>query len=301
VPFNIQVGRNLWARLRRPPAPVQKEQARLATGRAHRVAPLTLAVESVTVRYGGVTAVDNVSFSVTPGTVLGLIGPNGAGKTTMIDAITGLTPIARGRIAIEGQSIERLPAHRRACRGLARSFQSVELFDSLTLFDNIRVASQDHLPWRYLTDTVRPVTPALSDAALAAIDEFGLGPYLDRLPSDVPYSVRRLAGIARAIATGASILLLDEPAAGLDEHESAELASLVRRLADEWGASVLLVEHHVPMVLSVCDRVVVLNFGSLIATGDPDGVMREPEVMRAYLGDSPAAPLETRKSSESSG
>ena len=248
----------------------------------------TLEVRNVSVRFGGVTALDDFSLTVEPGQIVGLIGPNGAGKTTLIDAVTGFTR-GSGSVAIDGRDLGRASPRRRALAGLGRSFQSVELFDDLTVADNLRVASDDHRPWTYLTDLVHPGRTALNPAATVAIHEFDLDDVLDRRPSELPFARRRLVGIARAIAAGRGILLLDEPAAGLDELESRELGSLLRRLASQWKLAILLVEHDVELVLGVCDEVAVLEFGRKIAHGTPEEVRRDPAVVAAYLGEAEPA------------
>jgi sulfate-transporting ATPase len=241
-------------------------------------------VQGVTVRYGGVVAVDDVSFSVTPGTVLGLIGPNGAGKTSVIDAVTGFTR-ASGSVRLEGRDLMGLPPAKRARAGVSRSFQSLELFEDATVFDNLRAASDPRDKLSFVRDLVYPASPPLPSSVVAAIREFGLEGDLDRKVQDLPYAQRRLLAIARAIASQPSVLLLDEPAAGLGDVETAELAHLVRRLADDWGFAVLLIEHDMNFVMSVCDRLVVLDFGSQIAEGTPEEVRNNPVVVAAYLGE----------------
>jgi ABC-type branched-subunit amino acid transport system ATPase component/branched-subunit amino acid ABC-type transport system permease component len=250
-----------------------------------RVTPGSLTVQGLTVRFGAVVAVDDVSFSVRPGQIVGLIGPNGAGKTTVVDAITGYNHIAAGTITLQGRPLSGAPAHKRARGGLSRSFQNLELFEDLTVLENIRAASDPRDLAAYLTGLVKPGGGPLSAAATAAIREFGLEGDLHRRVSDLAYGRRRLVAIARAVASSPSVLLLDEPAAGLDEGESRELASLVRRLCDEWGLAILLIEHDMAFVMGVSDHVVVLDFGRKIAEGTPEQTQRDPAVLRAYLGD----------------
>ncbi|MPY94432.1 MAG: ATP-binding cassette domain-containing protein [Acidimicrobiia bacterium] len=251
-----------------------------------RVPARALQVVGLTVRYGGVVAVDTVSFAVTPGRVLGLIGPNGAGKTSVIDAVTGFTRAEAGSsVTLDGREILGLEAAKRARAGLSRSFQSLELFEDATVLDNLRAASDPRDRMSYLTDLVRPVTPPLPGQVVAAIGEFRLGGVLDRKVQDLPYGQRRLLAIARAVATRPSVLLLDEPAAGLGDMETAELGHLVRRLADDWGIAVLVVEHDMTFVMNVCDEIVVLDFGQRISAGTPEEVRRDPVVVSAYLGD----------------
>ena len=286
-----------------PPDPLARARIDQREERRHAVLPLpeverpvvpamTLDVEDVSVRFGGVAALKGVSLSLRPGEVTGLIGPNGAGKTTMIDAITGFVTAASGTITLNGQVISRWSPRRRAAAGLGRSFQSLELFESMTVRDNLRTAADRRDARAYLTDLVRPGHAPLPAGAIAAVREFGLEADLDRRPEELPYGTRRLVAIARAVATSPSVLLLDEPAAGLDETETAELGRLVRRLAKEWGIAVLLVEHDVSLVFDVCDRVTVLDFGTRIAEGTPDVVRSTPEVIDAYLGAPPAEPAE---------
>ena len=233
-------------------------------------------------------AVDDVSMEVRPGEVVGLIGPNGAGKTTLIDAVTGFVPVSGGSIALDDRRIDRLNATQRARLGLRRSFQSLELFEDISVEENIRAGSDQRasrLSW--VTDLFWPGHHDLPPTAVAAVHEFELEPHLDQTPEELPYGRRRLVGIARTVASGPSVVMLDEPAAGLDENESAELARLIRRLADERNMGVLLVEHDVSLVMSTCDRIVVIDFGQRDrqrhARGDPrrpGGARRLPRPRR---------------------
>lgn len=246
---------------------------------------IVIAVDRVTKRFAGHTAVRALSLQVPSGGVFGLLGPNGAGKTTLIDAATGFVKPRAGEILLDGQSILKLNARQRSRLGITRSFQSLELFEDVSVEDNIRAGADAGATWvSWLTDLVWPRQHQLPETAVAAIHEFALEEHLSRLPSELPYGRRRLVGIARAIANGPSVIMLDEPAAGLDETESRELATLIRRLADERGMAVLLVEHDVGLVMSTCDRIVVLNFGSVIASGTPDEIRSHAEVRAAYLG-----------------
>ncbi|WP_330293351.1 branched-chain amino acid ABC transporter permease/ATP-binding protein [Streptomyces sp. NBC_00576] len=259
-----------------------------------RAAPLPLHVRDLTVRYGGVVAVDGLSLDVEPGRIVGLIGPNGAGKTSAIDAVTGFTRAASGSVRLGDRDATRLPVHRRAAAGLSRSFQSLELFEDMTVLDNLYAACDRPGRWTYLTDLIRPGSRPLPAHVLVTVREFGLQDSLDRPVGDLSYGERRLLAIARAVAASPSVLLLDEPAAGLSDDETRELAHLVRRLAEDWGMGVLLVEHDVDMVMSVCDQVVVLDFGRRICAGTPEEVRRDPAVRAAYLGDlEPETPAST--------
>jgi sulfate-transporting ATPase len=283
-----------WVRGRLPALPTvpvpamlvgQRRATTLPVERREPVPPKILDVQGVTVRYGAVVAVEDVSLRVEPGRVVGLIGPNGAGKTTLIDAVTGFTPPSAGSISIDGVDIGRWSASRRARSGLSRSFQSLELFGDATVLDNLRAASDPRDALSYFRDIVYPVTPPLPGQVVAAIHEFELQDDLDRHVQDLPYGERRLLAIARAVATQPSVLLLDEPAAGLGDNETAELAHLVRRLADDWGMGILLVEHDMSFVMSVCDHIVVLDFGRQISEGPPEVVRSDPAVIAAYLGE----------------
>ncbi|GAA4538613.1 branched-chain amino acid ABC transporter permease/ATP-binding protein [Pseudonocardia xishanensis] len=254
-----------------------------------RVRPSTLAVSGLSVRYGGTTVLDGVSLDVRPGEVVGLIGPNGAGKTTLIDSITGFTRPTAGSVTLDGAELAGRSPSARARAGISRAFQSLELFEDLTALENIIAATDPASRSCYVTDLVRPAPVRLGPGVTDAVREFRLEDDLDRPASDLPYGRRRLLAIARAVASGPSVLLLDEPAAGLSGEESRELARVVRRLADEWGMAVLLIEHDVEFVMDTCDRLVVLDFGRVISSGEPGEVRRDPAVVEAYLGGESAA------------
>jgi sulfate-transporting ATPase len=244
----------------------------------------SLALEHLTVSFGGVRALDDVSLRIQPGRVEGLIGPNGAGKTTLIDSVTGITRSYTGRILLGDRIIDGESSAMRARLGLGRTLQGLELFEELTVRENLVIGSDSRARHAYLTDLVRPGRAALSDAALDAVHRFQIADVLDALPGELSYGRRRLVAIARSIAARPDVLLMDEPAAGLSAQEREELGELIREMAEDWGMAVLLVEHDVDLVMRVCDHITVIEFGRVIAQGPPDIVRMDPEVLRAFLG-----------------
>ena len=290
----------LGARLRPQWQLVRRSSVGLAEEKHGRSAPASLTLRGLSVRFGGVTALDAVSLTVSPGEVVGLIGSNGAGKTTLIDAVTGYVAPSAGSVLLDDRAIDEWSPRQRAVAGLGRSFQSLELFDSLTVAENLQIACDPRDRRHYLSDLIHPGRARLAPAAVSVVREFGLQDELASRPMELPYGRRRLVAIARAIATGPSVLLLDEPAAGLDREERAELARLIRALADEWGMAVLLVEHDVSLVLESCDRVAVLDFGVKIADGGPDEIAHDPAVVSSYLGtQTPSASARSRRAATS--
>lgn len=243
-----------------------------------------LEVKGLRVAFGGVAAVDDVSFAVDEGSLVGLIGPNGAGKTTCIEALTGYLPQATGVVRFLGRDLTGVPPHRRARLGLARTFQSVELFDDLTVRDNLRAAANRRNLWQSLRDLVAPRWHDDESAIDRALDIVGLTDAADTLPTELSQGQRKLAGVARALASRPRLLLLDEPAAGLDGTETLALGRRLRDVVDE-GVNILLVDHDMGLVLGTCDRIVVLDFGRVLASGTPEEIRRNEHVLAAYLGD----------------
>ena len=235
-----------------------------------------LEVEDVVVQFGGVTAVDEASFSMQVGTVTGLIGPNGAGKTTCFNVITGLQKPTRGHVRFRGKDVTSAPVHRRARQGMARTFQRLEAFGSLTVRDNVRAALDIH-------HGLRGAFSRAGRDADALLERVGIADYAAERADSVPTGTARLLELARALACDPRLLLLDEPSSGLDESETDDFGDLLRELAAE-GRGVLMVEHDMDLVMSVCDEIHVLDFGRIIATGTPAQVRADKRVQKAYLG-----------------
>ncbi|HWI43131.1 MAG TPA: branched-chain amino acid ABC transporter permease/ATP-binding protein [Nocardioides sp.] len=246
--------------------------------------PMSLEMSGIAVRFGGVHALTEVDFTARPGEIVGLIGPNGAGKTTLIDVASGFVAPASGRVRLGDRDITRSSRHQRARAGLSRSFQSLELFDDLSVRENLLAAADDRDALAWLTSLVHPGSLDLPPAAQAAVDVFDLARVLDNKPTELPYGQRRLVAIARAVASAPSVIMLDEPAAGLSRRQTDELGQLIRIMAREMGMTVVLVEHDLQFVLDVSDRLVVLDRGRHLAEGTPHEVVALPEVRTAYLG-----------------
>jgi branched-chain amino acid transport system ATP-binding protein len=241
-----------------------------------------LEVSGLSVSFGGVQAVRDVDLSIPTDSITGLIGPNGAGKTTTIDALCGFVP-ARGSIVLEGRRLDELAPHERTRAGLARTFQSIELFDDLTVAENLLVAGSRGRWFSALLDLVAPNRDARRVDVTESLDLVDIGALAELLPRELSHGQRRLVSVARALASRPTLLLLDEPAAGLDPEESAAFGALLRRLP-EVGIGVLLVDHDMSLVLDVCRDLVVLDVGAVIASGPTELVSRAPEVTEAYLG-----------------
>src|SRR5438132_4280098 len=259
-------------------------QAQLARGQD----PL-LAVRDVSVVFGGIIALNGVSFDMDQGQILGLIGPNGAGKTTLFNCLSRLYQPSSGDILMEGMTILSRPAHRIAEVGIGRTFQNVALFPTLSVRDNVRIGAHARTTGNIVADALRLGSVRRREAAVnekvdALIDYLELGEDADTVVSGLPFGTQKRVELARALAADPKLLLLDEPACGLNHEEVQALGTLIRRIRDERGVTVLLVEHHMGLVMSTSDHVVALNFGRRLSEGSPQQVQRDPEVIKSYLG-----------------
>jgi branched-chain amino acid transport system ATP-binding protein len=252
-------------------------------------APALLAVRGVTIRFGGVTALDNVSFEVAPGAICGLIGPNGAGKTTLFNCISRLYDPHAGSIMFDGRPLASCARHELASLGIARTFQNVALFSTMSVRENVCVGAHAMARGGFFANALampraRREEKTIVEHADSLIEEFGLKAVADRPAGALPFGIRKRVELARALAKGPKLLLLDEPAGGLNHSEVDGLADEIRAIRDRRGVAVLLVEHHMNLVMRVSDQVVALDFGRVIADGKPDEVRANREVVRAYLG-----------------
>lgn len=253
-----------------------------------------LHIRDLTKQFGGLTAVDAVSFSVPEGGIVGLIGPNGAGKTTIFNLITGIYRPTSGSIEYKGKSIVGLEPFRIADMGITRTFQNIRLFKNLSVFDNVLTACHLSANYSFAEAILRlPRFRAQEKRLTAKAEELlgimNLSDYRDLIANNLPYGLQRRLEIVRALALDPKLLLLDEPAAGMNPDETEQLMSLIVRIRDDFGLSVIVIEHHMDLIMGVCEHIVVLNFGEKIAEGSADEISKNAQVIEAYLGTSEEA------------
>ena len=251
---------------------------------------VVLEVRNLTCRFGGLYAVDNVSFEVRRGEIFGLIGPNGAGKTTVFNLITGMTPPMHGEVFYKGVNITSKRPHEIAMLGIARTFQNIRLFGALTALENVMIARHIHTRSGVIEGVFGlPPAPqeerAVRQRAMELLELVGLADSAEMQARNFSYGDQRRLEIARALALEPVLLLLDEPAAGMNQNEKSALSAFIRRVREQFNLTIVLIEHYVPLVMGLCDRIAVLNFGQLIALGAPEKVQNDPAVIEAYLGD----------------
>jgi branched-chain amino acid transport system ATP-binding protein len=274
------------------PAEVKRVQAihEANTGKPDPAAAgALLSVRDLCVRFRGITALDGVSFDVRRGQITGLIGPNGAGKTTLFNCLSRLYEYGEGSISFDGQPLEKLPRHRIAGLGIGRTFQNLALFASMTVLDNIKVGRHARTHKGFFSHALRlpgvaAEEQASSERAAELVRFLGLEAVAQHRVAELPFGTRKRVELGRALASQPTLLLLDEPAAGLNHEEVGALGSLIRSIRDQFQLTVLLVEHHMGLVMSVSDHVVALSFGRKIAEGTPAEVRLHPDVVQAYLG-----------------
>ena len=249
-----------------------------------------LSLRGVSQRFGGLLAVSDVSLDVESGAIVGLIGPNGAGKTTLFNCITGVYDPTEGEIWFADHRVDGLRTSELARRGVARTFQNIRLFRGCSVFDNVRIACHLHagyglLPALLQSRAWRRGEDLIAERTMALLERFGLAEACDELGTSLPYGDQRRLEMARALATEPQLLLLDEPAAGMNPTEKVELMAQIRRLRDDFDLTILLIEHDMKVVMGICERILVLDHGEPIALGTPEEVRANPAVIRAYLGE----------------
>lgn len=257
------------------------------------MSPNNLTVHQLSVQFGGLKAVNEVCFSLRPQSLAGLIGPNGAGKTTVFNALTGLCPVSHGQISFGGADLTNQPAHTIARKGVARTFQNIRLFKNLTVMDNLRIAYHQNRQYTLLSSLLRTSgfqkeETQITKRAKETLALVGLSHRAWDKAGSLPYGEQRRVEIARALMLNPRLLLLDEPAAGMNPQETQDLLKLIRKLRNELYLTILLIEHDMQLVMNLCEELLVLDYGHLIAAGDPESIQKDPHVVKAYLGEKTA-------------
>jgi len=249
-----------------------------------------LEVKALSISFGGLKAVDNFSVEIEKNELYGLIGPNGAGKTTIFNLLTGVYKPDNGYVKLDGDNITGKSCVEINKTGIARTFQNIRLFNQLTVLDNVKAGLHNHYPYSTLEGILRlpnfrKQEKAMDQRAMQLLEVFGLEGHADVTASNLPYGMQRKLEIARAMATEPKLLLLDEPAAGMNPNETAELMETIRLVRDRFDMTILLIEHDMKLVAGICERLTVLNFGRVLKQGETSEVLHDPEVIKAYLGD----------------
>ena len=249
----------------------------------------SLSVEHVTKQFGGVVALNDVTFEVKPGEIHGLIGPNGAGQTTLFNLITGIYRPTEGDLKLNGQSLAGKESHEAANMGIARTFQNIRLFGELSVYQNLITACQKHLSYSLLDGFLRTAKYRQQEREIAELTErtlkqIGLWDLREQMAGNLPYGQQRRVEIARALVTDPQLLLLDEPAAGMNEEETGKLSEFIRSIQEQYPVTILIIDHHMDVIMTICDRITVFNFGSLLVEGTPEEIQTNEAVIEAYLG-----------------